>query len=404
MAHAPPARILAVPSRRLRVVYVDHCALLSGGELALLRTLPELRDVDAHVILGEQGPLAGRLEREGISHEVLALDEDVRELRRAQVGPRRFPGRVALRTLPYVGRLRRRLRELAPDLVHANSLKSNLYGTLAARAAGVPVVAHVRDRIAPDYLPPAAVPAVRWALVHLPTALITNSRSTLEALSPGRPKGAAARAHVLHDPYSPAAPPAPRAAAANGSPLAFGVVGRIMRWKGQDVFLRAFAQAFASGAHRAVIVGAPFFGEEDYERELRALAAELGVAERVDFTGFVEDVPAVLESLDVLVHTSVTPEPFGQVIVEGMAAGVPVVAAGAGGPREIIEDGRTGLLYEPGDSTALAEVLRSLAADATLRERLAAAGRERSADFAPADTAARLRTIYESVLAGRASG
>jgi glycosyltransferase involved in cell wall biosynthesis len=384
-------------------VYVDHCALLSGGELALLRTLPELRGVDAHVILGEEGPLAGRLESEGISHEVLALDEDVRELRRAEVGPRRVPGRVALRTMAYVDRLRRRLRALAPDLVHANSLKSNLYGTLAARAARVPVVAHVRDRIAPDYLPPRAVPAIRFALVRLPTAVIVNSRSTLEALSPGRPKGAAAHAHVLHDPYRPAAPPAPRAAAANGSPLTFGVVGRIMRWKGQDVFLRAFAQAFASASHRAVIVGAPFFGEEDYERELRGLAADLGVAGRVDFTGFVEDVPAVLESLDVLVHTSVTPEPFGQVIVEGMAAGVPVVAAGAGGPREIIEHGRTGLLYEPGDSAALAAVLRSLAGDAALRDRLAQAGRERSADFSPADTAARLRAIYESVLAGRAS-
>src|ERR1700704_3441600 len=90
-----------------------------------------------------------------------------------------------------------------------------------------------------------------------------------------------------------------------------------------------------------------------------------------------------LERLDILVHASIIPEPFGQVVIEGMAAGLPVVAAGAGGPAEVIEDGVTGILYPPGDVGALASALRKLAAKPHLRERLGRAGRVQAAAFAP---------------------
>ena len=112
----------------------------------------------------------------------------------------------------------------------------------------------------------------------------------------------------------------------------FGMLGRIAPWKGQDLFLRAFAEAFPGGTERAVIVGTAMFGEEDYERELPALAAELGLDVRVEFRGFREDIWRELAALDVLVHASLTPEPFGQVVLEGMAAGLPVLAPDEGAP------------------------------------------------------------------------
>ncbi len=98
-----------------------------------------------------------------------------------------------------------------------------------------------------------------------------------------------------------------------------------------------------------------------------SMARELGLADRVSFRGFAEDVHAELARLDVLVHASTVPEPLGQVVLEGMAAGLPVVAADAGGPAEIIDDGVDGLLYPPGDEAALAERLRRLADDRELR-------------------------------------
>jgi glycosyltransferase involved in cell wall biosynthesis len=173
-----------------------------------------------------------------------------------------------------------------------------------------------------------------------------------------------------------------------------GVVGRLAPWKGQDVFLDAFAQAFRGANVRARIIGSALFGEDAYAESLRRQAEQLGIAGQVEFRGFREDVWAELRELEVLVHCSVRPEPFGQVVLEGMAASVPVIAAAAGGPAELITDGVDGVLTTPGDSAALAAAMRRLIDDPDLREQLAAAGRRRSGDFTPERTAARLLDVY----------
>jgi glycosyltransferase involved in cell wall biosynthesis len=135
---------------------------------------------------------------------------------------------------------------------------------------------------------------------------------------------------------------------------------------------------------------------------LKELAATLGLRERVEFPGFVEDVAAQLETFDILVHASLIPEPFGQVVIEGMAAGLPVIAPRAGGPAEVIEDRVTGVLYSMGDAGALADALRDLAGRPALRERLGKAARMKAAEFAPEIVAAQVAEVYRSVLAERA--
>lgn len=394
-------RTLAVYRRALdpmvapgtRVVYVDHCALLSGGELALLRLLPALVGVEAHVILAEHGPLVDRLEALGVSVEVLAMAERARGLRRHEVGPGRAGGVGAGLTLAYTAKLARRLRRLRPDLVHTNSLKSALYGGAAARLAGVPVVWHLRDRVAADYLPAGAVAMVRAAALVLPSAILANSRATLDALGRHRGPGAVAP--------SPVVAMGPRAPRRPDRPLVFGMVGRLAPWKGQDVFLRAFAAAFPDGAEEAVVVGAALFGETGYEEGLSRLVADLGLEGRVRLAGFREDVSAEMAGMDVLVHASVVPEPLGQVVLEGMAAGLPVVATAAGGPAEMVTHGVDGLLCPPGDTAALATVLRRLAGDPGLRESLGRAARLRSAAWAPDQVAGQVCRLYGQVLRRR---
>lgn len=385
-------RVLAgerVPGRR--VVYVDHVARLSGGEIALLRLLPHLAGVRPHVILGEDGPLALRLQQAGVSVEVLALDPAARDLRRDSARAGAVPLRTALQTLRYTLRLARRLRRISPEVVHTNSLKAGVYGTLAARLAGVPVVWHLRDRIAEDYLPAPAVRALRLLVPRLASAVVANSQSTLDTL------GGARHAWVIPDSVGVAPEPAERGERPS-APATFGILGRIAPWKGQDLFLRAFAAAFPDGAERAVIIGTPMFGEQDYERGLHELAAELGLGDRVEFRGFREDIWGELAGLDVLVHASVIPEPFGQVVIEGMAAGLPVLAPDEGGPAEVVDDGRTGLLYPRGDEGALAAGMRALASDSELRRRLGAAGRQAATAYGPEPLAARVEQAYEQLL------
>ena len=139
------------------------------------------------------------------------------------------------------------------------------------------------------------------------------------------------------------------------------MLGRIAPWKGQDLFLRAFADAFPAGGERAVLVGTTMFGEEDYERELRELVAQPRArASASSSAASARTSGPSSRRFDVLVHASVIPEPFGTVVLEGMAAGLAVIAADEGGPAEIIADGETGRLFRSRDQRSLAAAMRSL--------------------------------------------
>jgi len=298
-----------------------------------------------------------------------------------------------VQTLRYVLRLRRRLIRLRPDLVHTNSLKAAIYGGLAGRAAGVPVVWHLRDRVAPDYLPQAAVRLVRGLARVLPSAVITNSRATAATLPAAR-WSLSGRISVVADSVPPGSP---RRIAPDG-PLTFGVVGRLSPWKGQHVFLEAFAQAFLGTGHRARLVGSAMFGEAAYEQRLRGLVQSLGLASQVELVGFRDDVEAEYATLDVLVHCSVVPEPFGQVVVEGMAAGLAVIASAAGGPLEIVDPEVDGLLVPPDDVGALSAAMLRLATDRPLLHRLGTRAAHSALRFSPSATADGVLAVYRNLL------
>jgi glycosyltransferase involved in cell wall biosynthesis len=377
-------------SEPIRVVVVDHVARMSGAEIATLRLVQALGDrVETHAVLGENGSLVDALQQAGARVTVLPLPDEIRDLRRADTaGPGRRSALGA--TSNYAWHLARLLRRERPDLVHTVSLKAALYGGLAGRLALRPVVWHVHDLVDETHLPAPTVRTVRRAARRLPRLVMANSGATLAAL-PGAPRG-----RVVPNPV-----PEPRfyAAPAAGRMRTVGMVGRIAPWKGQDVFLRAFAEAFpAPSRTRAVLAGAALFGEEEFAARLDSLARALQIRDRVDFLGQVDDIEGLLADLDVLVHCSVLPEPFGQVIVEAMAAGVPVVAAAAGGPTEIVTDGVDGLLTAPGDAGDLAFALARLDLDPAARRRLAQGGFRRAADFAPELAARSVLQAYDEAL------
>jgi glycosyltransferase involved in cell wall biosynthesis len=352
-----------------RVVVLDHTAKEGGAELALLRLAEALprEAVDVRVLLFEDGPLRGRLREAGIPTAVLELDPAVATASRDSVLG--GIGRTALVSLGFVPRLARAIRGARAGLVVANSLKSAVFAAFAAPLAGRRWVWHLHDRLASDYLPRPLVVAMRTLAVLGPARIVVNSRATLATL----PRRAQAKAVVAY-PGLPDTAFAVGGMPSTGGPVV-GIVGRLSPTKGQREFLEAAAAV--AGKHpeaRFVIVGAALFGEDAYADELRTLAARLGVAERVEFTGWIADVAPQLRRLSVLVHASPVPEPFGQVVVEAMAAGIPVVATAAGGIPEILDetgdpdrprnvgDARwratpTGMLVRPGDSAALAEAL-----------------------------------------------
>lgn len=400
--HRAVYRRVGSGGRRPRVRFVDHTARPSGGEIAMVRTVealvraPGVMGADVAVTLFEPGPIAAMLRAVGASVEVSTMGRAARDLPRSRVGPGRVPLRALGEAGVQVGRLARSLRRDRPDIVHANSLKSGMIAGVACRVTGVPMIWHVRDRIAPDYLPVAAVRMLRWVIPRLAAGVVTPA-AVVETLDlPARiPVG------VVVDPYRPPPREGPPRGTAPSGELRIGIVGRLAPWKGQDVFVEAFARAFPADGATGVVAGGALFGEDEWECRIRDLVHEHGLDERIDLAGHVDDVPALLDRLDVLVHASVIPEPHGQVVVEGMAAGLAVVASATGGPAEIVTDGVDGLLVPPGDPDALAAALRRLAADPALRARLGAAAQRRATDFDPDRVVPQLRAIYERVLGRR---
>ena len=298
---------------------------------------------------------------------------------------------------PEAQRIRRVIADARPDLVHLNAeLVVNRPGVLAAYLERVPALCHVRGWETWDVWDRLLSRTVR-AYVCISQAVAARVRAL------GIPQE---RIHVVYNGVEiediPAvAPPELREALGldPGRPVV-GIFGRLVDWKGHPVFLRAFARvAEVMPEVQGIVVGAVEITDPHYLDRLRALAEQLGIADRVHFLGHRDDVLRLYAVVDVLVHASVRDEPFGRVIIEGMAAARPVVATRGGGTPEIVREGETGYLVPQGDPDAMAEaILRLLRDPARARQMGEVARAHVSRRFRARDTARRVMDVYDRIL------
>ncbi len=398
-------------SSPVRVLFFDHTAAQSGAEIAMLNLVRNLdtRKVTPVVVFGAYGPVVEQMNPFADTH-VLPLPVAVAGAKKDSLGiGSLFRLRATLSGVGYIWRLARFIRRSDVDVVHTNSLKADVIGGIAGRLARCPVIWHVRDRIDEDYLPPSVVRMFRLLSRWVPHFVITNSAATLRSLYPSAPPvssvpssgGSRKRSAVVHD-GTPWPFPASRTAARNGQ-VRIGLIGRISPWKGQHIFLQAAARVCQNFPEaRFFIVGSALFGEAEYDRKVRSLTESLGISDLVTFTGFRKDVQNMIADMDLIVHASTTGEPFGQVIIEGMAAGKPVIATDGGGVPEIVEDGKTGILVPMGDVQAMADAISRLLADPALAADMGACGRERVRDhFTIEQKARKVEAVYQGMFPRR---
>ena len=405
------------------ILFADHTAKLGGGEIALLNMVTHFDPAfyKPVVVLASNGPLATRLKAQGIETHILPISSDIIETRKDSIGFRTLlGGKVLKQCIMYSVRLAWFAKVRRVDLIHTNSLKSDIYGGLAGRLSGIPVLWHVRDHIDSQYLPWGVAAAFRWLARVLPQAVVTNSQSTRRRLRANRAaqvavvhsgivdQGFPLHMAVVHDGLNPkdyAATSKAGMPPLNGKAPIVVLVGRIAEWKGQHIFLKAASLVLKKYPEaRFQIVGAPLFGEEDYERSLQTLTRELHIEDNIDFLGFREDVSDLLAQADIVVHASTLGEPFGQVVIEGMAAGKPVIATDGGALPEIIESGRTGLLVPMGAAPAMAEAISSILENPAKGVAMGQEGRQRVLErFTIMHTVKKMQVIYERMLSGRQS-
>jgi len=417
----------------MKILYLNTSGVFGGAERSLLDIIASVSaarpDWKLSLVAGSDGPLIERALAMGIGTTVAPMPESLAQIGDAGVnGPAgtqvgRFSlaaslARAASPTVLYARSLRRKIDASSPTVIHTNGFKMHLLGAWAA-GAKTPVIWHVHDYVSAR---PVMARLMRLE-AHRCAAAIANSTSVADDLcavcpDPSEASGAGRRARHRHfdittvynavnlDQFNPDGSVAPLDELSGLAPppagtIRVGLVATFARWKGHEVFLRALAALPAGVSVRGYIIGAPVYqtrGSQYSIAELRALAAQLGLAGRVGFTGFVDDVGAAMRALDIVVHASTQPEPFGLSIIEAMACGKPVIASRAGGAAEIVEASGGALFHRPGDAADLANRIAQLAGDSARRQCLGRAGRVAAERlFARPRLAQELIPIYERV-------
>ncbi len=372
----------------MRIVYLNPCGRMGGAEMSLMDLLVSMRAAEPAwqlaLVLGEDGPLVDQAKAAGVEVILAPFPRALARLGDSGNGP---IGALwsciiaAAGTVRYAFHLRRTLAELRPAIVHTNGFKMHVLACWA-RPRKAPVIWHVRDYVSTRPL------MKRLLRLHAGRCAAAIGNSLSVASDVQKVCGEQLETLCVYnaidlDRYSPVGEKIDLDSLAGLAPappgtVRIGLAATLAHWKGHAVFLRALARLPQDLRVRAYVIGGAIYQTEYSQQtldQLRALAAELGIAERVGFTGYITDTAPAIRALDVLVHASTQAEPFGRVIAEGMACGRAVICSAAGGAAELITDGRDALSHPPGDDAALAARMASLVRDPALRSRLAQAGR-----------------------------
>ncbi len=376
----------------MKVLFVDQTGQLGGGELSLLDLIKH-SDFESEVALFADGPFRVALEQAGIPVHLIIGGSVDRVRREAGI-------LSLLATGPALFNLKNRLARLASnfDVIYANSQKAFLVSALVKKR-GQLLVWHLRDMLTADHFSSTLRRVAIIAGNMAASVVIANSRATADSFI--QSGGRSDKVLVVYNGIDSSAfdsvgdlivPCVRKQLNLNGSFLV-GAFGRLSSWKGQHILLEAVASI--PDIH-AVLVGEALFGEDAYVETLRERAQRPDLAGRVHFLGFRTDIPLLMKSMDIVVHTSISPEPFGRVIVEGLLANRPVIATRAGGALEILKDRKTGILVEPGSSSELSAAIQELRSDPHSAHQMAAAGRrEAISSFSVNAMVTEIRSIVE---------
>lgn len=366
------------------VVLYEHKSCIAGLEAA---------GIPVTVFSRIQLPKEHGLQASSSYHRARTVDAISGTMRLA-----RTTATLLFETLPATLQLRRIFRDLAPDLVYVcNGFRANADAIVAARLLGIPSVVHAKGFDKWSWVERRLSRSVT-ACVSMTQAIEDHCRAggmkpgffeviydglDLAAFQPRRDAGEVRRELGIADDAEVA-----------------GVVGNIQEWKGQRVLVEALDLLQQRRPRLvALLVGGVHRSGAAYSDQVKELASARGLSTRVRWTGARSDVPDMMNAMDVIVHSSVRGEPFGRVIIEGMAVGKPVVATRAGGVPEFVHDGQDAILVPPGDAAALAECLDRLLSDPSERERLARGGRASAERFALARHVAAMTTVFEKAAA-----
>lgn len=397
----------------MKVVFVSPAAEMGGAERCLLDCVAALHDhggARASVLSLADGPLLEKARALGATTQVIPAPRKLALLGESGSGAQFGATLLALSTaVPDVARFLGRLREAialaGADVVHTNGMKAHLLAGLVTPAS-TRLAVHLHDFIGARRTSKWLLPVLQRSRPR--TVFIANSRAVALDFARLAPRAEIRTIYnVVDTTYFHDGTPEPEwlAQLAGLAPpppetTTFGLVATYARWKGHSLFIEAaglLKKARPETPMRFYVVGGPIYetaGSQVHEAELVQWARTAGLEPHFGLIPFQDDIARVYRALNVIVHASTQPEPFGRTIVEAMACARPVVVARAGGAAELFDEGVNALGFEPGSAARLAEAMQQQL-DPGLRARLGSAARQHALlHFDRARLAADLLRVY----------
>jgi glycosyltransferase involved in cell wall biosynthesis len=359
----------------MKIVFINPVGVIGGAERALLTIMDALfkqqPDIKIYLIAGTDGPMIVQAKKLGVEVKVLKLPEEFNQLGDSALksNSKFIAGMKLLFQLfllspslwRYLQEFRQTIELINPNIIHTNGIKANLITSLA-EIKNVPIIWHIQDFYGAR---PLVAKLLRWASKKA-TSAIAISQAVAEDIKktlPGLPVEVIYSAIDINY-FSPTNLPAINST--TNSPIKVGLVATFARWKGHNIFIEAASEIIKTDPHLNVnfcIVGGAIYktrGSQFSEDELKEKAAHLNIADKVEFLGFQQNIAQAYRNLDIVVHASTQPEPFGLAIVEAMACGKPVIVSQAGGAAELFTNNFDAVGVPPGEPKALAAAILDL--------------------------------------------
>jgi len=337
----------------MKILFLDQSGKPGGAELCLIDIAKPYSD-RCLVGLFADGSFKNLLQQNKITVEVLATQAiQVRKESSFAQGLGSL-GQLA----PIITKVAKIAREY--DLIYANTQKALVVGAIASFLSRRPLVYHLHDILSDEHFSKTNRRIAVTCANRFASLVIANSQASKTAFV--KAGGRADLTEIVYNGFDPknyligeSDVKQLRQELSLEGQFVVGHFSRLAPWKGQHILLEALAKCPQEVT--ALLVGDALFGEQDYVDSLHRQVSDLGLEKRVKFLGFRSDIPQLMSACDLVAHTSISPEPFGRVIVEAMLCGTPVVAAASGGAIELVEHDVNGFLATPGKPQELAQII-----------------------------------------------
>ncbi|MEA5581249.1 glycosyltransferase family 4 protein [Nodularia harveyana UHCC-0300] len=399
----------------MKILFINPVGVIGGAERVLLTIFSAIsnqkKDIDIHLIVGTDGQLVEQAKKLGVQVQILPFPESINQLGdSAFKDTNRILATLILllkiiTILPsigkYIGNLQQLVRHINPDLIHSNGIKSHLLLALL-RVKSIPIVWHIHDFYSSR---PLIGNVLKWISpsaklgIAISQTVAEDAKKTLPSLP----------IQLIYNTvdinyFCPSLSPIVN----SHLPLQIGLVATFARWKGHDIFILAAAHVLKTRPDlnlRFCIVGEPIYktrGSQFSQQELKDKASSLDIADKINFEGFQQDIVKIYHKLDIIIHASTQPEPFGLVIVEAMACSKPVVVSQAGGASELFTHNYDAVGVPPSDAIALAAAILDLIDNPEKRQLISENARNTATKrFNSQNLAQQILTVYNLVLSSK---